>query len=61
MISSDRAFSLPLAVARGRFSARIAVRISLGAMGVAWGRNWMSSIVVSPKAVLTEPIVLKSL
>jgi hypothetical protein len=69
MINSDglrptgghRAFSLPLAVANGRFSAKTAVRISLGATEQDAGKNWISSIVVKPKADFTEPIDLKSI
>jgi hypothetical protein len=56
-----RAFSLPLAVAKGRFSAKIAVKISLGATEQDVGKNWTSSIVVNPKANLTAPIDLKAL
>jgi hypothetical protein len=68
MINSDglrptgghRAFSLPLAVAKSRFSAKIAVKISLGATEQDAGKNWTSSIVVNPNANFTERMVLKS-
>ena len=52
IISSDRAFSEPVAVARGSPSISASVKYKLGAIGSVCGRNRPASTVVKSKSRL---------
>ncbi len=40
MINSERAFSLPVAIANGKLSVKKSVRVALAAIGLIYGRNF---------------------
>lgn len=58
IISSDLAFSLPVATASGRVYSRIVARVLLGWMEAISGKNLIPSTVVKLKASLTLVMVV---
>jgi len=53
IINSERAFSVPVAIASGKLSSKKSERVALGAIGVISVKNRLPSRVVRPKACFT--------